>query len=514
MLPTLSVSSFQLDVSDQKLSSSWNFPHPRLKGCILTDRLPFQTMVATYFCLVDLCLLGQYVYYTQRHFPERGLESPQLTPTDESPSITPTASNATITNASRRRRRSISEISGIPTLHRLSIASTNGTVAANAEFPTHSAEGVQMDSPTPFYHARSRSRSTILYEHPEEYEEQVLTPSASDVASPTCPAAAETTDPYFPLARGRSVEHEEKEARSTIPGPSTQRNKRNVSWDPGSTTWPRRKMAASQNAQPDSVPRRREPLPRTSAEAFWSNILSSPQPQAEVDLERGRSRLRGQYEAPSRVRPVQEASVGVAADVGDRAQPLETEPLAHYPASTVVHRSQSPVTSIRRNSRKRATAPIVLFGAWLLFSLGDSSTQVNRSPQRPRLPPGVIIQRLPPMYSTLNDPPTPSFLSSSLVPSPEPSAYSPPEVVVNYNCTKEQFRGLELEEPSMKRIIGRISAWLCTTLYLTSRLPQIWKNVRAPFPPSNFVVQLTRPYYSIHAGRLKASPCRFLYAPS
>lgn len=31
--------------------------------------------------------------------------------------------------------------------------------------------------------------------------------------------------------------------------------------------------------------------------------------------------------------------------------------------------------------------------------------------------------------------------------------------------------------PDYKRIIGRISAWACTTLYLTSRLPQIWKNV-------------------------------------
>jgi hypothetical protein len=36
------------------------------------------------------------------------------------------------------------------------------------------------------------------------------------------------------------------------------------------------------------------------------------------------------------------------------------------------------------------------------------------------------------------------------------------------------------EEPvDVKQLIGRISAWCCTTLYLTSRLPQIWKNVRA-----------------------------------
>jgi len=33
------------------------------------------------------------------------------------------------------------------------------------------------------------------------------------------------------------------------------------------------------------------------------------------------------------------------------------------------------------------------------------------------------------------------------------------------------------EPPSFKRLFGRTSAWACTTLYLTSRLPQIWKNV-------------------------------------
>jgi hypothetical protein len=32
----------------------------------------------------------------------------------------------------------------------------------------------------------------------------------------------------------------------------------------------------------------------------------------------------------------------------------------------------------------------------------------------------------------------------------------------------------------IQRVIGRISAWTCTTLYLTSRLPQIWKNVSLP----------------------------------
>ena len=38
--------------------------------------------------------------------------------------------------------------------------------------------------------------------------------------------------------------------------------------------------------------------------------------------------------------------------------------------------------------------------------------------------------------------------------------------------------GLPDEMPLFQRVVGRIAAWTCTTLYLTSRLPQIWMNVR------------------------------------
>lgn len=37
---------------------------------------------------------------------------------------------------------------------------------------------------------------------------------------------------------------------------------------------------------------------------------------------------------------------------------------------------------------------------------------------------------------------------------------------------------LSTAESSNARVIGRIFAWASTTLYMTSRLPQIWKNVR------------------------------------
>ncbi len=41
----------------------------------------------------------------------------------------------------------------------------------------------------------------------------------------------------------------------------------------------------------------------------------------------------------------------------------------------------------------------------------------------------------------------------------------------------EYKRRQERRHQEIQHLIGRISAWICTTLYLTSRLPQIWKNV-------------------------------------
>jgi len=74
---------------------------------------------------------------------------------------------------------------------------------------------------------------------------------------------------------------------------------------------------------------------------------------------------------------------------------------------------------------------------------------------------------------------------------PVPSAFDPSKVIKS-DYEPEGFSLVEIlegentgrprlpppgEGPSLERVIGRMSAWACTTLYLTSRLPQIWKNV-------------------------------------
>jgi len=50
------------------------------------------------------------------------------------------------------------------------------------------------------------------------------------------------------------------------------------------------------------------------------------------------------------------------------------------------------------------------------------------------------------------------------------------EILVRADNTDHQDSPPPRKSPSLERIIGRMSAWACTTLYLTSRLPQIWKN--------------------------------------
>lgn len=258
---------------------------------------------------------------------------------------------------------------------------------------------------------------------------------------------------------------------------STQRRQRNVSWDSESTALQGQGRAISRGNNPGSVPRLRQPLPRTSVEAFWNDMLSS-RLQAEADLERGRTRRRGQYDLVSHVSPVPETSLLPVAAAGTEGQLLETDPLGHYP--TVLRQSRSPEASVRRKSKNRASAPVVLFSVWLLFSFGGSSTLGTRRIQRPRSPPGIVLRRPPTIYSTSQYFPTPSSLSSSFstsLPSPEPPTFILPELKLNHSDTHEQFGDSEINVPDTRLVIGRASAWTCTTLYLTSRLPQIWKNV-------------------------------------
>ncbi|KAI0647055.1 PQ loop repeat-domain-containing protein [Trametes meyenii] len=129
----------------------------------------------------------------------------------------------------------------------------------------------------------------------------------------------------------------------------------------------------------------------------------------------------------------------------------------------------------RRSSRaSRKGATMVFLGVWALFGVGalaggrksPSSALTERAGRvlaRAEAP-AVAIPDLN-SDSTLLD----SILSAQLA--GEPGVFQYLQVSDDVSTLNDP-----VPPPTMEHIIGRISAWICTTLYLTSRLPQIWKN--------------------------------------
>lgn len=136
----------------------------------------------------------------------------------------------------------------------------------------------------------------------------------------------------------------------------------------------------------------------------------------------------------------------------------------------------TPTTSQRRSSRaSRKGATVIFLGVWSLFGIFTlagskpgvplvSTTKVGRVlSARDNVPKAVSIT------GVLNSPSIPTH------------AYETSDSAVDLLSIpfldeaphNEPYPGL----PSPERVLGRIFAWSCTTLYLTSRLPQIWKNV-------------------------------------
>lgn len=116
-------------------------------------------------------------------------------------------------------------------------------------------------------------------------------------------------------------------------------------------------------------------------------------------------------------------------------------------------------TSLRASRRG---ASMVFLGVWALFGIGTLAGNRN----------GDSITNIG------------KVLNSKTVTAPN-AAIAVPTTFTHTAPLSEAFPlsfilndgDLPSAEPSSDRVLGRIFAWLCTTLYLTSRLPQIWKNV-------------------------------------
>jgi hypothetical protein len=135
-------------------------------------------------------------------------------------------------------------------------------------------------------------------------------------------------------------------------------------------------------------------------------------------------------------------------------------------------RSQSAARAARGTGRRAATVAFMSLG--LLVWRATPAVQTYSAPPGS----GHVVARfepVPPEAST-------SFpLHIHPVPFPFPESTATQLLWFDDAPDSDPGKGRK-ERPkpqpiSWQEAIGRISAWCCTTLYLSSRLPQIWKNV-------------------------------------
>ncbi|CDR87203.1 uncharacterized protein SPSC_00329 [Sporisorium scitamineum] len=159
-----------------------------LIGCILTQQLPFQIAVATYFCCIDVCIMVQFVYYWTKARKERArraksrsrqrsgsLTSPYppnpysaLSETSELLAGRPSRHNSYLRSSSRRRNFSHSQQLALPHRHLAQPAHAHDD--PHAPWIPHAATDKPGEAPhadhrpqRPYYKSsRSRSRHPPL----------------------------------------------------------------------------------------------------------------------------------------------------------------------------------------------------------------------------------------------------------------------------------------------------------------------------------------------------------------
>ncbi|KAK1228384.1 hypothetical protein PQX77_008521 [Marasmius sp. AFHP31] len=136
----------------------------------------------------------------------------------------------------------------------------------------------------------------------------------------------------------------------------------------------------------------------------------------------------------------------------------------------------SSTPTVRHNSlASRQGAGLAFLSVFALFSVGQlvGARTNTGSVVVPRVIPRSDLSPLPVSSVHLHPPSDIDFDQSNSyqLSSHEDAGASYVVVESPENGTLESS-----SETSNERVIGRLFAWLCTTLYLTSRLPQIWKN--------------------------------------
>lgn len=127
--------------------------------------------------------------------------------------------------------------------------------------------------------------------------------------------------------------------------------------------------------------------------------------------------------------------------------------------------SRSRTVSTHRTSSRasRRGAGMVFLGVWALFGIGTLAG--NRAGSNSVSNIGRVLSR-----QSMSIPTSDAAAAT-------PTAFASPAIDMDFGDLVLNDSDIPSDGPSNQRVLGRIFAWSSTTLYMTSRLPQIWKNV-------------------------------------
>ncbi|PWN93158.1 hypothetical protein FA10DRAFT_257509 [Acaromyces ingoldii] len=485
-----------------------------LVGCLLTHQLPFQVAVASYFCFIDIVILLQYYYYWSKN---------RAKPTEVA--VAPVIQYGTF-GTSRRygstsRPRYGSKSSSYSTLPRL-----RSTTASRPTSPAHTRRPPSTPS-----RASVRHHFDVL----SGYEE--LSRAARSVASLAKKMAERSSSASSTRRRDGGVSSPKRGMSSmmTKTGATEEARKQeqprehhDASSDDEGAGGKAASRAAAYNQMSDSImstastddgygygfgSASTHDLASAAAASGKTVGGTSPIPEddAASSLGRGRdmTRTAGRIleASTSKTPPNAESS---SADGGGQAQPMATATAAANDPTLAEQPKRRGLLGrfIKRTRNSASTSPtarkrtgIVFLGIWALFALRRPTQQPESSTAAPyslgRVLHGDEAQA--PLH--WDQATHVHFLSRPIPQHPVTLFYHQVARKPGHgrgddernkgDNTKHRHRSSDRPgpppapgggpsdlppSPSWERILGRISAWICTVLYMTSRLPQIWEN--------------------------------------
>ncbi|AFR93347.2 vacuolar membrane protein [Cryptococcus neoformans C23] len=420
-----------------------------LIGCLLTHQLPFQTFLAAYFCIIDVTLLGQYFYYRQNQTV-----------------LAPTAAYG-YASLSESPRQIFSNLPATAPLGRTRSTSVNRVTSPL--------------SPAPVSRSRPKKgayQSTSSYVPPPDIS--ITTPSVDGSYAAIYEAALDVAR-AAERANARSLSRKRKLSRRNTFNSLLAETGREGDNDDGMLDSFHSDLSARSASTTRGSPKktglnvagdyRGRSLHRGGLDHSQGDTVGYAGSDGNAALSSNSASGEFHSEAEDRFDGFAvhgQGGLGLFNQQGGngRANHRERSEESHKGRSLSLARGSG-----GKGSRRAAGMTFMSLGllvGWGRFGhtvTGGMNTQVRRST-------GIVLDQAAPWPIIRH----PHILRSS----PTTSLDTP--FFLEFSATDldlqphEDYPRPPEDSQSYQRIIGRISAWSCTTLYLTSRMPQIWKN--------------------------------------